>query len=207
MFSGQKSIKVVKDLLRHDGSLQQELAKRTGASIGLVNKVVKKLELSFFVASKSRGVGLRDHQRLFLANGSQKSLRSKLVARLISPFNSKKTVGVISEAFKDVPYAFTLLSALGQYSAAAGGETISVYVAKNACGKAVSFLKARKFAEKGKGAIVEIYAGGEAELYDTVRTGGSRYVSREQLILDFFASQQYAYIANQLLEEYLGSKK
>jgi hypothetical protein len=207
MISGQKSIMVVKEMLKHDGSLQQELAKRTGTSIGLVNSVIRKLELSFFAGSKSRGIGLRDHQRLFLTIGSQNPLRSKLVARLVSPSDTKKTVGVIAEAFKKTPYAFTLLSALGRYSAAAGGETVSVYVDKASCNKAVSLLKARKFTEKGKGAIVEVYAADKGKLYDSVRAGKARYVSREQLILDFFSSQQYAYIANQLLEEYLGPRK
>jgi DNA-binding Lrp family transcriptional regulator len=203
MLSSNKSLKVVKELLKRGIAKQSELAEYSGVSIGQVNKVVKRLRESFLVNQAGVGVCLRDHPRLLILFSVEYPLARRLHTRYTSPLPAKETVETIAEKLGRLNYAFTLLTALPKYSAAASGETVSLYVDKKQIHQAEEVLEALNFADKGVGPVVEVYEGVEGILYDATVEDGVRYVSREQLMIDLYSSAHYNYVAVQLLKEYL----
>jgi hypothetical protein len=202
MLSSNKNLKVIKELLKGKARTQKGLAESANVSVGLVNKVIKRLRDSFLISVDNRGILLRDHSRLFVFLSVETPMTRRFFKRYVSPLSSNETILLISEKLENVNYAYTLLSAIPKYSYIAGGENISLYVDELQKDKLDSIFNSISFSEKGIGTLVEVYLGSEGILYDKSTENRAKYVSNEQLLIDIYSSP-YSYLAPQLIREYL----
>lgn len=205
MLTSPKSLKIIKELLKNQSISQVALAKNTGVSIGQVNKVIKLLNHSYFVTvDKTKGVSLREHHMLLVSLGIERPIQKNLFKQYVYNNTVDDTKIFIASILKEMKYAFTLLAALPRYSSVAGGERISLHIDRNQLDEInMLFIKSGIDNNNKVGVIIDVYSGNEGIFYDIQQDGLINYVSKEQLLIDFFCSPQYNYIATQLLEEYM----
>jgi len=200
VYLARQSIKIIKTLMGHGETTQQELSNRTGVSLGQVNKTVTKLKRAFLAnVDLKRGVRLVDEERLFLAIGAEAPIQAAFRSRYYIAARKIDPIKMISQALNDVQYAFTLLPAVRVYSAAASGETLSIYIAKPDLSEGIDKLDCLG---TGKGIPVEVFEAHDGILYDKKKRKNVAYVSNEQLIIDLFRTSQLVYLGMQMLNEY-----
>lgn len=205
MYLARQSTKVIKVLLRERDVTQSALSDKTGVSVGQVNKTIARLKTAFLVNTNSgRGVRLVDEERLFLAIGAESPLQAAFRKRYFVKGGVDNTIGKIGRALGNLKYAFTLLPAVRYYSAAAAGETISLYLDKEDMPAALARLD--RLGSDG-GVPVEAYEAHDGILFDRAKRKSLYFVSFEQLIIDLFRTPQLVYLGMQLLNEYRAGRK
>jgi biotin operon repressor len=205
MYLARQSIKVIKAMLREREITQSALSDKTGVSVGQVNKTIARLKRAFLVTTNpGRGAKLVDEERLFLAIGAESPLQAAFRKRYFVKGGVNIAIGKIGRAIGGLKYAFTLLPAVRHYSAAAAGETISVYLDKDDIPGALARLD--RFGSDS-GVPVEVYEAHDGILFDRALGNGLYFVSREQLIIDLFRTPQLVYLGMQLLNEYRAGRK
>ncbi len=202
MLSSPQSLKIVKCLLRRGHISQYKTAGETGVSIGQVNKVVKRLKQAYLVSkdAKSRRTVLSDIPRLLSALAIETPMESKIFKRYAVGGTKESIEGKIGKLAKKQGYAFTLLSALPYYSAAAAGERISLYVSNQELEKIDEIFIENNFRPDLIG-NVEVYNAHEGVLWDRKEKDEKFIVSKEQLLIDLYGTPQLSYVATQLQRE------
>ncbi len=200
MFLSRQSIKIIKELMRRGETTQFELSKSTGVSIGQVNKTVTKLKHAFLAnTDPKRGTKLVDEERLLLAIGAESPIQASLKTMFYTPADKDEAMKKISRTLQTNNYAFTLLSAIPEYSAYAEGETISIYADQNEMREVLGRLGKLK---AKNGVPVEVFEANDGILADKKKKKNGNFVSNEQLIIDLHRTPQLVYLGSQLLREY-----
>ena len=195
--TSKKAYKVIQHLLQHTETSQLELSKKTGVSLGHVNKIINYLNDLNMISKKTRSLTLRDPARLLEKIGFERPLKRLETATFRLPTTTiPETEKIIANTCdnNNVDYALTAFSGLRRhYEYHISYPQVHAYV---------SDPEIEKKIEHGEGAIpVTLLTPDRPEiLADAQEIHGLRACNRIQIAIDLFSSGYGRDAAMKLLE-------
>ena len=183
--SAKQSYRIAKHLLGHTATSQTEISRITGASIGLVNRVVHNLAEYEIVAAEYGRCVLKDRVKLLEKIGFDRSFKKLEVdAFRLTTVSVDESEEYLAGTFEDldVGYGFTVFSGLRHYfEYHISYPLIHVYV---------SDVAAVNDIERGEGPIpiVALRPDRSDVLWEARKSQGMYICDRIQVAIDLFSS-------------------